>query len=217
MPDGIFGPKSETALLCSALKLDLSLDFKKELKINCPDNIVLDLFYKLSYEIYNPIYLAYILATVYHETAGTFLPIEEYNRGKNRKYGQVFDKGDIQIGYCNGVNDNFYKIQEYPHLYYGRGYVQLTWFDNYKKFGELLNENLLAYPKKACEPDIAYKILVLGMTKGLFTGYSLKKAFKNNGLLDQDWLDARKIINGTDKANKIAAEAKIFLKYMILK
>lgn len=217
--DGIFGEKSESALLCSKYNIGLSLDFKKELTVNTKggysDSVLLNLVSELSKEIKNPIHFAYILATIYHETAGTFLPLEEYGKGKTRTYGRVYDINGHQVGYCNGEKTRTYKISEYPNLYYGRGYVQLTWYDNYKRFSDLLGIDILTFPKKACEIDIATKITVLGMTKGLFTGYSLKRAFKF-GLTDSEWINARKIINGTDKADKIATEAKIFLKHLHL-
>jgi putative chitinase len=57
-------------------------------------------------------WLAYMLATAFHETAHTMQPIEEIGHGKGRKYGTP----------VNG------------HVYYGRGYVQLTWDYNYKKW-----------------------------------------------------------------------------------
>lgn len=217
--DGCFGEKSETALLCSKYNIALSLEFKRDLPVNTKggytDTVINNLVSVLAQEIKNPIHFAYILATIYHETAGTFLPIEEYGKGKTRKYGKVYDLNGTQVGYCNGETNKTYKISEYPNLYYGRGYVQLTWYDNYKRFSDLLGIDILTFPKKACEIDTATKITVLGMNKGLFTGYSLKRAFKF-GLTDAEWINARKIINGKDKAEKIAKEAKIFLKHLYL-
>src|SRR5262245_4181357 len=56
-------------------------------------------------------YLAYMLATTFHETAKTMLPIEEYGKGSGHDYGVP----DPETG----------------QAYYGRGFVQLTWKDNY--------------------------------------------------------------------------------------
>jgi hypothetical protein len=43
---------------------------------------------------YNNIkYLAYILATFYHETAKTLQPIEEYGKGAGRSYGSKLKYG----------------------------------------------------------------------------------------------------------------------------
>jgi hypothetical protein len=58
-------------------------------------------------------HLAYVLATAFHETARTMQPIEEYGKGKGKSYGAP----DPQTG----------------QTYYGRGYVQLTWKENYQK------------------------------------------------------------------------------------
>ena len=81
--------------------------------------------------------------------------------------------------------------------YYGRGYVQLTWDYNYKKFGQLLGVDLLGNPDLAMRPDIAGKIICMGMKKGLFTGVGLDKYFTSSS---NDWTNARRIINGVDKA-----------------
>ena len=94
-------------------------------------------------------------------------------------------------------------LRYYP--YYGRGFVQITWEANYKKFGELLGIDLVNNPDLALEPENAVKILVIGMRDGLFTGYSLKHFFTNDG---NNFKKARKIINGMDKAETIASMAQ---------
>ena len=54
--------------------------------------------------------------------------------------------------------------------YYGRGFVQITWKLNYKKFGYLLGLDLVKIPYLALDKSIAAKILCVGMSRGLFTG-----------------------------------------------
>jgi putative chitinase len=130
-------------------------------------------------------WLAYMLGTCYHETAKTIQPIEEYNKGKGRAYGRT----------VNG------------HIYYGRGWVQLTWLKNYKTFADLLKVDLVNHPELALDCTIATQILFEGMIKGLFTGRKLSDYF--NG--DTDWLNARKIINGLDCAEIIGMYGKRFL------
>lgn len=132
-------------------------------------------------------WLAYILATTFHETAKTMQPIEEYGKGKGRKYG-VADK-------ITG------------HAYYGRGYVQLTWKANYKTMGDLLGKPLVEEPELALEPDIAAQILFKGMIGGLFTGKKLADYFDAD---IEDWVNARRIINGVDCAKMIANYANEF-------
>lgn len=127
---------------------------------------------------------AYMLATAKHETANTFAPIEEYGRGKGLPYG----KPDPENG----------------HVYFGRGYVQLTWARNYRTMGKALGLPLYAQPDLALKYDVAYKIMSYGMTHGAFTGVALRR-YINEG--KTDYQNARKIINGTDKADLIAGYA----------
>ena len=142
--------------------------------------------------------LAYIFATAYHETATTMQPIEEYGKGRGHKYGMK-------------LKSNGQPYTSPDKIYYGRGHVQLTWFENYERFGKLLNKDLLNYPELALKMDISIAIMFLGMKKGLFTGVGLSKYFTKEGA---DFENARKIINGLDKAALIAGYARAFLKYL---
>jgi hypothetical protein len=126
-------------------------------------------------------WLAYMLATTHHETDRTMQPIEEYGRGKGRKYGIP----DPQTG----------------KVYYGRGFVQLTWKANYETMGKLLGIDLVNKPDLALELAPATQIMFLGMTRGSFTGKKLDDYFNPNL---GDWVNARRIINALDKANLIA-------------
>jgi hypothetical protein len=128
-------------------------------------------------------WLAYMLATVHHETDRTMQPIEEYGRGKGKKYGQP----DAVTG----------------KTYYGRGFVQLTWKANYEAMAKLLGIDTLATePERALELGPATQILFVGMTKGTFTGKKLSDYF-SPGV--GDWVNARRIINALDKADVIAS------------
>lgn len=130
---------------------------------------------------------AYMLATTRHECADRWLPIEEFGHGKGRKYGLP----DVGTGL----------------VYYGRGYVQLTWPGNYKTVGKAIGEDLYHHPELALVPEIAYKIMSHGMRKGIFTGAYLKQRINDEKC---DYVDARRIINGTDCAEKIAKYAVEF-------
>lgn len=88
--------------------------------------------------------IAYIMATVQHETANTYRPIQEFG-GANRPYAP----------------------------YYGRGYVQLTWRTNYQKYSNILGIDLVGNPDQALDPSISLYILVHGMANGIFTGRRL--------------------------------------------
>lgn len=145
-------------------------------------------------------WLAYMLGTVKHETAHTMLPIEEYGKGKSRPYGKKLKMSGV--------------VYTKPDkIFYGRGYVQLTWFENYELMGRLLGVDLLNAPELALQTDIATKIMFEGMTKGNsnfgdFTGKSLELYFNSK---TEDWKNARRIINGLDKATEIAAISQKFL------
>lgn len=137
---------------------------------------------------------AYVLATAYHETAHTMQPIEEYGKGKGHAYGTKVDR-----------NRKPYTTPD--KLYYGRGYVQLTWIDNYRYLGKLTGQDLVNHPELALDPAIAARIMMVGMTKGAFTGVKLDTYFNT---AREDWENARRIINGIDCAEKIAGYGKIF-------
>jgi putative chitinase len=145
-------------------------------------------------------WLAYMLATSYHETAQTMQPIEEYGKGRGKPYGQKLR------------HDR--KPYTFPDkLYYGRGDVQLTWYENYEAMGKLLGIPLLEQPELALKPDISAQIMIEGMTKGKsnrgdFTGASLENYFNE---VRDDPVHARRIINGLDKANLIAGYHDKFL------
>jgi predicted chitinase len=132
-------------------------------------------------------WLAYMLATVHHETDRKFQGIEEYGKGKGKKYG----KPDPDTG----------------KIYYGRGFVQLTWKENYRKMSPVCGVDLVKNPEKALELKNCVEILFFGMINGSFTGKKLSDYFNQN---KEDWFNARRIINGTDKANLIAGHARRF-------
>jgi putative chitinase len=144
---------------------------------------------------------AYMLATVFHECAKTMEPIAEFGKGAGHPYGQKFKMGSgpgHRIPYSSP-----------DKLYYGRGYVQLTWYENYESMGRLLHVDLLNNPEMALQPEIAAAILVKGMAGGFFTGVGLGKYFNDKVT---DWVNARKIINGLDAAEMIADYAQVFHK-----
>jgi putative chitinase len=132
-------------------------------------------------------WLAYILATTYHESGHTMQPVAEYGKGKGRKYGIP----DAITG----------------HIYYGRGFSQITWKSNYEKFSKLLKVDIVNNPDLAMDTRISTDILFEGMLHGLFTGKKLADYFNDKGA---DWTNARRIINGKDCAELIAGYAQKF-------
>jgi predicted chitinase len=133
--------------------------------------------------------IAYVLATTDHETAHTFQPVSE----------AFWVRPDPEAWRRK-------HLRYYP--YYGRGYVQLTWENNYRLYGSLLGLDLVRKPDLALDPRTALFVLVHGFRTGRFTGRKLSDYVDAH---HTDFLNARRCINGTDKQAEIAALAKSYL------
>lgn len=120
-------------------------------------------------------WLAYMLATVKHETADTMQPIREMG------------------------SEAYLKSKPY-YPWVGEGLVQVTWKSNHLKFGATKPGQLLEWP--AC-----LKPLFDGMIDGMFTGAKLSTYFNATRT---DPLNARRIINGVDKAALIVTYYRAF-------
>lgn len=144
--------------------------------------------------------LAYCLATFKWETAHTMKPIDEI--GTDARFNKLYGP-ETRVGKSLGNTQSGDGAR-----FHGRGFVQLTGRSNYKRAGDFLNVDLTAHPDKAKDSDLAYRIATEGMIKGWFTGAKLNKFFKDGA--SPKWVDARKIINGHDKAEEIAALGRQF-------
>ncbi len=164
-------------------------------------NLLLDVWLS-HFGKHDPRWLAYCLATARHETAGTMLPVKEYGSDTraNRLYGVEgrFPERARRMGNTERGDGARYK---------GRGFVQLTWKNNYRKAGEALGIDLVGDPDAALVPDIAAKILFRGCIEGWFTGMRLSD-FVNSD--EQNYLLARQVVNGRDRATMIAEYAADF-------
>lgn len=139
--------------------------------------------------------IAYALATGYHETQ-RWKYDSEIGEGRGHDYGEA-------IWLIRGVRV----------AYYGRSDVQLTWLQNYSKMSVFLSMehgrpiNLVNKPDLATEPEYSALIMWEGMIRGMFTGKNLADYIQEGSV---DYVGARRIINGTDKAKKIAGYARQF-------
>ena len=144
--------------------------------------------------------LAYALATAFHETAQTMMPITEYGP---KSYFSKYDPG-TKIGKDLGntkPGDGY--------LFRGRGFVQITGRRNYTFVGSKIGFPLDKEPELALDWAVARKIAREGMLNGWFTGKKLSDYVNANVT---DYKNARRVINGTDKAQTIAGYAVNFEK-----
>lgn len=134
---------------------------------------------------------AYILATIKYDTGDSFLPQREWDRGKGHAYGEV--DPDTKVSY------------------YGRGYIPLTWKNNYLAIGLKLGIDLVNKPDLALEPKNAMNILWVGIIDGYFgkpiTNY-IKDCDKYNYVL------ARRSVTNTNNSRAVAEYAHKFLKIL---
>lgn len=130
-------------------------------------------------------WLAYFLATAFHETSKEMQPIEEYGKGGNADYA----KPDPTTGEC----------------YYGRGYVQLTWADNYKRADTEFqwdgDKSCYLHPELQLDAFTAALTGYRGMMEGWFRSDSNGRQTLDRYFNDtvDDAYTAREIINGDKK------------------
>jgi putative chitinase len=121
-------------------------------------------------------WLAYFLATAFHETSQAMWPVEEYDKGKGQPYGAV----DPMTG----------------QAYYGRGFVQLTWKSNYQRADDELglNPSCVQDPSQQLDPTISARTGYRGMVEGWFRAPNQFDTFFND-MIDDPY-GAREIVNG---------------------
>jgi len=119
--------------------------------------------------------MAYVLATIYHETGKVMRPVKE------------------------GGGERYLRSKKYwPFV--GTGLIQITWRQNWERWGIKTVEDGLSWP-------IALRATFEGMVTGAFTGKRLSDYI---GKGRRDYVNARRVINGVDKAQLIAGYAEKF-------
>jgi hypothetical protein len=150
-------------------------------------------------------WLAYMMATAYHETARTMQPVRETLAANDNQAIAILERSFAR-GSMPWVKSPYWRLDADGKSWLGRGLVQLTFKANYEKLAALIGVDIVKTPALAMNMDVALDILFEGMTKGAsnrgdFTGVSLEDFFNDKV---SDWTNARKIINGLESAGVIA-------------
>ena len=155
------------------------------------------------YGINDKSHLAYVLASAQHESI------------MGQRMTEIWGPTPDQLGY-EGKNGN--KDRGDGFKYRGRGFVQITFRANYKKYEAILatrgiKVNLETSPEMATEPFIAAIIISHGMSQGGFTTSRLSD-FGTDG--KYNFVRARRIVNADVAKNGqlIAGIAQRFRKAM---
>lgn len=148
-------------------------------------------------------YRSYCLATVRAECGPTYEPVVE--KGPYRYFAKYEPGTKLGISLGNLFPGDGFRFR-------GRGYVQLTGRGNYSKFSTIMDQDLLNNPDEALNPAVAYEIMVRGMIGGEFTGKRLADYMSAS---HSDFVGARHIINGQDRAKEIATDAVRFSEILL--
>lgn len=149
---------------------------------------------------------AFLLANIKKETANWMQPIREGARKYGPNYSDRNAKRAVTDIYNRGIIHTNYGLPTGPYKqsYYGRGLIQITWYDNYKKFADLLKVPFDKEPDLALDWQHSLDIAFLGCRDGMFTG----KAMNHFDLTDRNSVyKARSIVNGD--RNKKYGNAKL--------
>lgn len=151
---------------------------------------------------------AYVLATAWWETGQTMMPVRE-------AFGESTEQSIARLenawnkGQLTWVSKPYWRKDPEGKAWFGRGFVQLTFKENYERASGKLGIDLTTDPDQVMEPEISVKILVRGMKEGWFTGKRLDRYISDNAV---DYKNARRVVNGLDKASTIARLAQKFQK-----
>lgn len=151
-------------------------------------------------------YRAYLLATAQWETAHTMQPVRETLADTDASAVARLENS-FKAGKLKGVRTPYWRKDVNGQAWFGRGYVQLTHKPNYIKAKALTGVDVVSDPSLAMRPDVAARILVQGSLDGMFTGKRLA-AYLDGPV--PDYVGARAVINGSNKASEIAKLARTY-------
>lgn len=151
--------------------------------------------------------LAYALATAFHETGRRMVPVREGFASSDTGARLAVNK----LAKARGPNSAVAKYAQpqlpHGHVYYGRGHVQLTWLENYRRSSADAGVDLVANPDAMLDPVISARVLVRGLIDGRWNG----RGFGVAHYLPGDPVQARRTVNVLDKAQEIAGYYRQFM------
>lgn len=166
-------------------------------------------------------WLAYILATAFHETGKKMQPIEENLKysadGLRKVFKKYFKENEFELFafkpekianrvYANRIG-NGNEASGDGWKYRGRGLPQTTGKANYQWAKELTGVDVITNPDLMKELPISVQTMFEGMLNGKYCGVRLSTFFNDK---ITDWKNARRIINRNDKDDIIGSYAKTF-------
>ncbi|MCY1241425.1 hypothetical protein D9M72_543230 [compost metagenome] len=110
---------------------------------------------------------------------------------RERAIGDMLEKRAKKYG--KPLRANYALPNKEGNRFYGRGFLQLTFEDNYQKTGRRLGIDLVKAPDKALDPQVAGEVLVRAMLGGWY-GSRKPLSFYINGK-KIDWINARNNVN----------------------
>lgn len=146
-------------------------------------------------------HVAYVLASVFHETGMRMQPVRETFARTDAGAVAALEKA-WRAGKLGQVREPYWRKG-----WFGRGDIQITHQENYRRLGSAIGVNLEDHPALALDPKISARIAVVGMRDGLFAKAKLADFFQAGF---SDAVSARRIVNGKDKARLIAGYHKAF-------
>lgn len=137
---------------------------------------------------------AYSFATAYHETGARLQPVREGFATSDEQAMRVI-AGMLHSG---RIKENY--AERHPitgQSYYGRGLVQITWYDNYLKFEKLTGIPFTTNPDLMLRNEYAVPVLFTGSIEGMFRrGRSYKKLLTQEFGSLAAFKACRDVING---------------------
>ena len=183
-------------------------------------------------------WVAYACATAWHETGGNMKPnVESLNysvsgllntfgrhrisRSDAERLGRKPGEPALSLARQRAIANILYggewgranlgnTMPDDGWTYRGRGMAHDTGRRNYRLSGEAVGIDLLTDPDALLDTATAARVMVTGMKTGRYTSHAFHTHLPQGEATAAQFGQARRIINGTDKAAQIAGHALLF-------